>query len=119
MVLAMALVAPTMQGFMDKHSGKPTLVRGTSGRTNGMELPGFMATGEVEGAMISEVGGLEATSDKQNSSLPMVIMPVECDVERHGGEPAWAGHHSWERDSMQSVCGGAWTMTISGSSRMD
>jgi hypothetical protein len=73
MVLAMALVAPTMQGFMDKHRGKPTLIRGTSGRTNGMELLGFMETGEVEGTMISEVGGLEATSDKQNSGLPMVI----------------------------------------------
>jgi hypothetical protein len=73
MVLAMALVAPVMQGFMDKHKGKPTLVRGTSGRTNGMELLGFIATGEVEGAMISEVGGSKATLDKQNSGLPSVI----------------------------------------------
>jgi hypothetical protein len=58
---------------MDKHRGRPTLVRGTSSRTNGMELLGFMATGEVEGATISEVGGSKATSDKQNSGLPSVI----------------------------------------------
>jgi hypothetical protein len=69
MVLAMALAAPAVQGFMDKHRGRPTLVRGTSG----MELLGFMATGEVEGAMISEVGGSKATLDKQNSGLPSVI----------------------------------------------